>query len=384
MRFAVLIILAALIASCNTYRVEPVDTAFRPEKEGVFYYLPKTQIQIDVVVRETRFLKGPFAQYSAKFTGISNVISENTKEFAIQQITATTLALPDTNKLFYVITGKLKKKEPFLLNLSDNGCIVSLNTPVIREPLVSGVNQTEADHESNNYSSEGFSYFATENTRVKTDTILEKIILDTITIEKQILQHSIIEKTMEDKAKDAADYIKLISENRMNLIAGYPEVDFNHETFTRMLAELDEMLKEYQALFTGKTVSYTYHYRFNIDPAAGDCGKPRFLFSFFKKDGIGSEEDSLFVDNMFYVRYSTAGQSEGIVSALESQRRKPNKGLAYNIPEETMVVVEKGNGEKVFTISLPVCQMGCVSYLPAHIRKVIFNPSTGSVLELEQ
>ncbi len=385
MRNLVLILLALVLFSCNSLNVVKVEPDSRLKHDGVFYYLPKTVVHIDITVKESHYLKGPFSQYSAKFTGIINVITENSFEYRIESVEASLASMPDTSKLFYVDTRRLKNKDEFGLWLTDNGCIGGLN--LSEQQRMDGIPTMESGSRNigaNSNEFEAFEYFATGNTRVKTDTIFEKIILDTITIEKQILQHSIIEKSLEDKAKDAADYIKLISENKMNLIAGYQEVDYNQATFERMLAELDDMMQEYLTLFTGKTVENTYHYRFTIIPEVNMKLKPQFLFSFYASEGISNESDSLFVDNMYYFRLVQGDKSVGILRALQNGKFSKTKGLAYNIPEEATLLIVKGAGEVVFSTVIPVCQYGITAYLPANLRQVKFKPATGSLEYIEK
>ncbi|PKP04943.1 MAG: hypothetical protein CVU11_02020 [Bacteroidetes bacterium HGW-Bacteroidetes-6] len=385
MRKSVLILLAAGLFSCNSLNVSQVDSNSKIKHDGFFYYLPKTVVHVDVTVKETHFLKGPFSQFSAKFTGISNVITENSFEYSIESVDATPASIPDTSKLYYIDSHSLKNRDDFGLWLTANGCIGGLN--LSKKERTDGSPMMENGSRNigaSNSEFEAFEYFATGNTRVKTDTIFEKIILDTITIEKQILQHSIIEKSLEDKAKDAADYIKLISENRMNLIAGYQEVDYNQATFERMLAELDDLMQEYMTLFTGKKIENTYHYRFTIVPENAMKNNSRFLFSFFTSEGIGNEPDSLFVDNMYYYRLVPGEKSIGISKALSNSKLPKKKGLAYNIPEEATLVIEKGSGEVMFSAVIPVCQYGITAFLPTNLRQVKFKPETGSVEYIER
>lgn len=364
------------------FRVEPVSTNDVQRKEGVFYFLPKTLLQVDVTVRETRFLKGPYAQYSAKFTGISNVITENSSKYSIEGLSVSSMSMADTSKLYYIYTRGWSKKLPFQLTLCENGCIAGFNVP--EQSVIAGYGEVSGatSDDGNANESETFSFFATENTRIKTDTILERIILDTVTIEKQILQHSIIEKTAEDKARDAADYIKLIAENKMNLIAGYQEVDYNSTTFQMMLAELDKLTKDYLALFTGKTVEYSRHYRFTIDPTQSGTTQPEFLFSFYNNDGLRLEQDSLFTENMYYYEIKAGHTGQRLCDATTEDGKIRNHGLFYNIPADATLIITNGNGNVVFSQAVSVAQMGVVMQLPASMRKVLFVPASGGIKQL--
>ena len=380
MRYGVLFLLLIGFGSCNTMRVIPVHSDTKLNKEGVFYYLPKTTISVDVTVKETRYFKGPFAQYSAKFTGISNVIQENKTVSEVSGIKVETMSEPDTSKLFYIYTRGIKKNEPFSLLLNEAGCIVGLNAANDNQHAeVVSDNNLQGTANNGRVSSAGFELPATSNTRIKTDTIIEKIILDTVTIEKQILEHSIIEKSAEDKAKDAADYISLISENKMNLLAGLQEVDYNQATFISMLNELDAMLADYLNLFTGKSVESTRQFQFQIEPGVKASSEPQFLFSF--NDQLGSADafqDSVSAVNYYYMLVPV-NRTEPIVQMNSNVKHSKNKGLAYNIPEECTLMILNDENEIVFSEKIKVSQLGTTNYLPADMRQIRFNAADGSV-----
>ncbi|HPS82696.1 MAG TPA: DUF4831 family protein [Bacteroidales bacterium] len=382
MRISIFILLIISLSACHPFRVIPVHGDSKLKKEGVFYYLPETRLIVDITVKETHYLKGPFSQYSAKFTGISNVITENKTEYAIEDMELNSFAVPDTSKLFYIETGQMKNKDEFLLSLNEYGCITALNVSLTE---TSDENSMNAENESNNSTlpvNVGFEHFATGNTQVKTDTIIEKIILDTVTIEKQILQHSIIEKSLEDKAKDAADYIRLISENKMNLISGYQEVDYDMNTFNAMLGEINRMQQEYLTLFTGKTVEYTRHYRIYIDPdkAAEDA----FIFSFYSTEGVSETEDSLYTDNMYYYQLIPENRTVAVTTTISNTKKNKNKGLAYNMPETCVFIIRNGNGEVMLMEKVAVCQLGVINYLPSSVRHILLDPASGSVRRIEK
>lgn len=385
MRISILLLLIIALSACHSFKVIPVKSDTRLKQDGVFYYLPETRLIVDVAVKEIHYLKGPFAQYSAKFTGISNVITENKTEYSIENITLNSYSVPDTSKLFYICTGRMKDKDEFLLQLDEQGIITGLNSTLSDAVSVSGGNSNENVENEGNSVNANFEYFATSNTQIKTDTIVEKIILDTVTIEKQILQHSIIEKSMEDKAKDAADYISLISENKMNLIAGYQEVAYDLNTFNTMLVELNKMLEDYLNLFTGKSIEYTRHYRFVIDPRDNNRDKVKFTFCFDPGSGIlETPVDSAFEGTGYYYEIIPEADALAISKVISTQKKFPNNGLAYNIPEACTFFIKKESGDVVFSEKVLISQLGTVGYMPAKMRHISYKKADGSVNKIEK
>ena len=147
MRISIFILLVISLSACHSFRVIPVHGDTKLKKEGVFYYLPETRLIVDITVKETHYLKGPFSQYSAKFTGISNVITENKTEYTIEDINLNSFAVPDTSKLFYIETGRMKNKDEFLLSLNESGCITALNVSLTE---TSDENGMDTENENNN------------------------------------------------------------------------------------------------------------------------------------------------------------------------------------------------------------------------------------------
>lgn len=374
------------LISCSTFEVIPVTNEEALEKkQGLFYHLPRTVLSIDITVSKTDHIKGPFAAYSAKYLGISNVINENSSNYSIDDISISTYAEPDPEKVYFIsIPKKFKKTDKLQFLLEENGVISGFNSAddSVRQNNTSAL--VRSNHEEYDAANASFKYFATQNILEKTDTIFEKIILDTMTIEKQILQHSLVEKSMEQKASDVADYLSLIAENKMNLLSGYQEVPYSLETIAFMLEKLEQMEQDYLALFTGKTVSSTLTYHFEYVPNASTKSSSLFLFSFDKKNGLSeiadpeNEENSVFIELMPSM---TTTRLLPIVKMHASQKVK--KGFYYNIPEKTKVFLNMQNGEILYEANLQISQFGITSFLPVNIRKVRLFPRTGAIERID-
>lgn len=377
MKNSILLYIAAafiLLTACSQLKVYQINGNDKlPKKAGLVYYLPKTVIYLDIEVHRSDFLKGPFAAYSSKYTGISNVINENSTEYRIEDITITSAFVADTAKAFLITLPKSKKNIPHFV-FSDDGVLVSMN---YGEDTVYETNKHQGTgiYSEKDFDPGEFKYFATENIKIKTDTIFEKIVLDTITIEKQILEHSVIEKTEEDKAKDVADYLKLIAEHKLNLLAGYQEVPYSLEVIQFMYNELDQQEQDYLSLFTGKEVEGTMHFHFAITPYISMPDTGLYLCSFDTYKGISYEYDSIYTSRNIFFKIIPSGKTD----VLNSLKTGKKKGIYYNIPDNTRFILIKGDGETLFESNISIAQFGKTMFLPTKINAIRFNNGSGNI-----
>ncbi len=77
-----------------------------------------------------------------------------------------------------------------------------------------------------------FVFQAETNLYEKTDTVIRKVVVDTVTVEKMYFEKKWVEKSTEKKAVEAANMISKIRENRFNLITGYHEIAFDAGTMS--------------------------------------------------------------------------------------------------------------------------------------------------------
>ena len=112
----------------------------------------------------------------------------------------------------------------------------------------------------------------------KVDTIIRKVNIDTMTLERQYLKRTMVEKSPEQKAKEAADFISKIKDNRFNLVTGFQEVNYNKETLEYMDTQLRMMEKEYMKLFTGISIHrpMTFSYSYTPNPNQVNVEVPDF------------------------------------------------------------------------------------------------------------
>lgn len=385
-KYLVLILILSL-AGCKTsekFSVVPVSDL--PEKEeekkqGIYYALPRTFINIDVQVIKKKSFRGPFAEYASKYLGIENVITENKTSYEIKDIKISTFYEPDPEQFYFVEFSQsdFKAQQDLMMELTESGLIVDVNNP--SEFNASGRLTYTLDKESNDYS-KTFKYFPEKNLYEKVDKVIRRIKRDTTTIEKQVLKRKMVEKSTEQKAKDAADFILKTREQKMKLLTGYQETPYSKETMKYMYEELEKMEEKYLKQFTGLTTQEVLNYRYTYLPpdSVFNIREPLFRFSsdegVLKTDRKKGQKVTLYVDR----QRNTRKMQKHIKKNLDSENE--HTGFFYRLPEQARLTIKKGNTPKAEAL-YPISQFGIVNALPPEYDKIRFYPSTGMIRSID-
>lgn len=373
-------IFVLMISACQTSRFNVVKAdkdAMPSGKQGIFYNLARTEFDIEVSVTKIEKIKGPFAEFAGKYLGLTNVINQNSTQYQLNEITINPVAVPDPNQFYFIETGNKNQKDvpELLLSLSNAGLI--LNTKgeeTTTQPFRNFIPASEED----NIFPDVFKYFSDLNLFEQVDTIIERVNLDTTTIEKMILKRTLVEKTPEQKAKDAADFIMKVKESRLNLISGYQEVNYDKETFILMNQELEKLETEYQKLFTGLTFTKTLNYHYTYKPLEEKPCDSVVLFRFSGLRGILDTSNMNGTAVIFKIQAS--GHTWEVKDYLSKVRQDKIKtrGYFYRIPEYAGITLSLGE-RNLISGKFLVNQFGVVTHLPARNAEIRFFPETSGI-----
>lgn len=370
--------------SCNqkTYNVIKIDANANPVGNPGFYYsLPRNIISIDITVTKTRRVAGPYAKYASKYLGIKNVTLSNSVQFEITDVKMNSFAEPDPDQFYFVDLSNYKSsaRHPLLMRLSEAGLLQDINDnsdAVVDAELRQHMEKTDIDY------SETFKFIAGENLKEQIDTLIEKVIIDTMTVEKRIVRRSMVEKTIEEKAKEAADFISLVKEQRLDIITGAQEVAYSDATIRLMNDELLKLENEYMMLFTGLTETYTYQYRYTYVPEPQIYNALIPLFRFSKYAGV--VDDDFNGGQNVYIKVSRAKNTMALAdyAAKNTGNDGVINGFFYRIPEYAKFSLLNGS-DQIAEASFLISQFGVVTSLPAGDASVQFYPNTGAIRKIE-
>ncbi len=376
---ASLMISTISLGQINVMRID--KNSVPSEKDGIYYSLPRTVIKVNVTVDRIENYKGPYADYALKYRGLKNVVEANSVEYKITGIKVTTSAEPDPDQYYFIEIGdKLGKGDKEnLLSLSESGLILGtlpLDIDTVKAIRMQKLEETPLVAEKDVFP-EIFKYSADVNFFEKVDTIIRKVNIDTMTMERQYLKRTMVEKSPEQKAKEAADFITKIKDTRFNLISGYQEVNYNRETLEYMDNQLKTLEKEYLKLFTGISIHKTLTFSFVYTPNPNQVNMEMPVFKYSKTKGVMELDEP--GGKIVTVKLQRSGTT-GAVSAYlkKAVDEKKSHGFYYRIPEQARVTVKLDENLQDETQCL-VSQLGVVTYLPANKWKVSFYKETGGI-----
>lgn len=362
------------------------NNTFPATNEGIFYSLPRTVINVTVKIDRIENYKGPYADYAQRFLGLKNVVQENTIEYKISDINISTSFEPDPDQYYFVELGeKISKGEQAgLLRLSDAGIILgTIPVPDDTSSQVHHLVNTEEpplEMEKDAFG-ELFRNYTDISVFEKVDTIRKKVNIDTITLERQYLKKTMVEKSPEQKAKEAADFLSKIKDNRFNLITGFQEVNYNKETLEFMDTQLKNLEREYLKLFTGVKIHRQMTFSYKYIPTPNQINTEIPIFKFNKSKGV-QDLDASGGGKVITIRVQRVGNTNSVSAYLQKAgKTAKSNGFYYRIPEYARVTVKVDENTQEEQQCL-IDQLGLVTNLPSSKWKVLFHKETGGIKSL--
>ncbi len=272
----------ASFAQVNSVKVNP-STANQGQN-GIFYSLPRAVFQIDVVVAKAMDYPGPYAAYAQQVLGLTDFINREATNYSIKGVYIHSISEADPNAVYFLNFGERSNKadRSFLLQLQANGVLKGMNE-------YSSMNEAEQKSKMElreDYFSHDFNYLADLNQVVRIDTIIRRISVDTTNIEDVSINRTKVEKTMLERAQDAANTYMDIHKNRLELLSGFQEVSYPVQTIALMNSELNKMEADYLALFKGKRFVSEEKYSFYLVPEGDKSNQTYPVFKFSKERGV--------------------------------------------------------------------------------------------------
>jgi hypothetical protein len=353
-------------------------------RNGFYYYLPRTYFRIDVDLKKIHHYKGPYADYASQILGIENVTMANTIEYVIATIRVSTFAEPDPDAMYFLEYGEKQSKEErnILAEFTDKGMIksFSFNIPLLGNEATSTAKMIKGPHTGveSNGESDLFRYFATPGQEEKTDTVIRMITIDTSTIEDITYNHSLVNKTMEERAMDAAEHISDIRDSRYKLLTGYQEVGYDRFTMEYMDRKLMEMEDQYLSLFRGSVVEEVVTSSLIYLPTTGKNSGQDIVFRFSKDKGLRPMND-VSADPVYILIEDLATLP---VSSLPAGAEGIN-GFVCRIPAQSTVTVTYKD-KTYYEGTLEIAQRGVTVSLPMSDKiKMEFYPGSGALKRVD-
>lgn len=348
------------------------------EKDGIIYSLPRSVIQVNFDVVKTESFKGPYADYAFKLLGLSDLITENSISYEIENVELNTFSEVDPEQFYFIeIDEKVKDSRSLLVTMSEKGYIGGFTD------IKNISNNLKSALLTGDYSDENIKPFRELLKPViieKIDTVVRRISIDTTTIEEKVLKRSLSERTPEQQAREIAELIYKIEDSKFSLITGYQEVNYSRESLEFMIDQLNKMEKEYLALFQGIKRKSIEKHTFSVTPEASKEGTLETICRFAKNKGVMEKSGSVGESVSVIITPLNRNKAiEDFVLRREQASRKLH-GFYYRIPELAEVSLRVG-GMEIAEKEMIISQMGLITYLPAgNMSNVMFHPESGAIM----
>ena len=226
-------------------------------EEGVVYYLPKTQIEIQVTATKVAYTPGELCQYANRYLRLQGISAQPSEHWEINDIKVNTIGVPDAQKAYSIkVKDKMVTSQ---VELTEDGIIKAINTAAPEEK---------------------------KTPRKKIDEKSKRVDPRSFMTEEMLMAGS-TNKMAELIAKE----IYNIRESKNSLTRGQADyMPQDGAALQIMLTNLEKQEKAMTELFTGKTVHTDQVLTFHIEPEKEI--QDQVLFRFSQKLGI-LESDNL-------------------------------------------------------------------------------------------
>ena len=226
-------------------------------EECVTYSLPSTTFIIDVEAVQENFYAGPYARYAEKYLGIK-VRQKDETLWQITQIGLTPVVEADLSKRFSLAIATedadlsfLKLTSAGLVSFADGGYGLPQNW---RFPMAGGADFSDKGV-SSNLKSEATTLYRNDRKESEFNRV-------------SVQQNMVVEKSLEQKASEAARMIVTLREQRLQIVTGDTDATYSGEAMGAAIDELTRLENEYMSLFVGYSEYNTQKASFDLVPSA--------------------------------------------------------------------------------------------------------------------
>jgi hypothetical protein len=324
------------------------DSGFR-QPGMLLYSLPQTALDVTVEADETEILPGPYRQYAAKYLGIQDVTSKPEYSWTLTRVNVSTHMETDPDFVFAARGSFQPDVFPGLVKLIKDSMILDLS----RNPqkLVTYNNVPEKTPEP---------YFTDlsikRNFEVEKNVEVSLVMPDSSSVSRPSNKKALKEKTLEQKAEEAANFLIKLKKRRFRMVSGLNDSTPQGEAMTAALLELSRLEEAYLSLFTGKRTVYHHQRNYHYTPAIGKKTDRIVLFRFSDTEGFLDARETRGTPVLF--DFAATSKTKGLEQSASFAHLDENM-ILYRIPD--LVNIKLIYGEDVLSEALfPVFQSGAL------------------------
>lgn len=317
-------VIALVATSCTKKQIttiQPIGQVGQLSPGGLIYTLPKTNLKIKVNALYTEVIPGPYARFAQKYLGIANAPTTKEGSWVIVEVTADTYHQADPKNFFVVEPSEdfaidfLKVTHEGLIIPAASSSFSSSQRLVKVSPQGEGVNYVDLSPSP---------YIATEQT-----THYSRVVQDSTFVRVPVHRSVVVERTIEDKAKEAADFIFSLRKRRMELLAGDADFVAEGQAAEAVLKEISRLEEEYLTLFTGKIFRANVTHWFDYSPEAHGPDASSILFRFSDSRGVLPSSDLSGSPVLISLNVTDQWEGTSVLDQLITEKKGPRRDVVY-------------------------------------------------------
>ena len=357
-----IIAIAALAISLTASAQKAADPA-----GYVTYSLPSTTITLEVEAVQEVFHAGPYAKYAEKFLGIVPRMKDETT-VQLSKIAVAPYVEADLSKRFCIAAGSTVASN--LLKLTAAGLVTMTDAAFVDESVWRFPVDVQSDFSGKGISSNFTSGSAVLYKNDKKESAYNKV---------AVQQNMVVEKSLEQKAREAASTILDLRKQRLQIVTGDTDATYSGEAMGTAVAELTRLETEYITLFTGYSDYQTQTMKFEVIPQADRANQMYVAFRLSDKMGLLPAEEMngkpiiMEIDVPQVAQVVTPEQiaeeeaaEKAKAKGKKAPKPKPVKeipSMYYRIPATCTVKIKEG-ADLLLQTRIPVYQLGQESSVP--------------------
>lgn len=318
------------------------------DPEGsLVYSLPSTTVRLSVEARKECFYAGPYAKFAQKYLGIE-ARQKDAVSYSVVSVDMMPLTEADPAFRYSVAPGG---GMPAFLTLTSQG-LVSVSAGAGDRTEWRFPAADKADFSGRGLTSNLTSESATLYRNVKSESSYNKV---------AVQQEMVVQKSLESRAKEAADMIFSLRKKRVQIVTGDTDATFSGEAMAAAVKEISRLEDEYMSLFIGYSEYSTQKMNYEVVPSKDNAAQLYVAFRLSDSKGLVPADD---LSGKPYVLEFSAQP----VSSPAGKASSSKGALAhYRVPAVCTVKLSDG-ADVLLQSRMPVYQLGVESTFPLNSK----------------
>ena len=350
-KFITPVLLFLMLACSPTAKISVTnvnDSGFR-QPGMLLYSLPQTVLDVTVEADETEILPGPYRQYAAKYLGIQNVPSKPEYSWTLTRVKVSMHMETDPDFIFAAQGAFQPDVFPGLVKLIKDSMILDLSRNPNKYVTYNNVPEKTPEPYFTDLSIK-------RNFEAEKNVEVSLVMPDSSSASRLANRKALREKTPEQKAEEAANFLIKLKKRRFKMVSGLNDSTPQGEAMAAALQEMARLEEAYLSLFTGKKTIYHHQLSYHYTPAIGKKTDRIVLFRFADNEGFLDALETRGKPVLFDL--AGTSKTKGLEQSASFAHLDDNM-ILYRIPD--LVNVKLIYGEHILSEALmPVFQSGAL------------------------